>query len=90
MVYGQNLMDRKQIRKHLKTCCRGVLEEYLKEVGFTEEEADLFKYRYMTYPPKSVVRTCMLICCGTSKYNDLHNNILDKLISYFKHKNFAF
>jgi hypothetical protein len=80
-------MDRKQVKKHLKSCCRGVLEEYLTEVGFTDEETILFKNRYLIYPPKSIVRICMMIPCGTSKYNDLHNNILDKLISYFQHIN---
>ena len=77
--------SRKETKDHLKTWCRGVLDEYAAEVGFTPEESVLFKCRYLSYPPKSVIRTCMLIPCGTSKYNDLHNTILDKVKSYFYH-----
>lgn len=73
-------MDRKEIKKKLKSACRGVLTDLLEDVGFTDEEKKLFTERYINN--HSVVMCCILIPCGQTKYHSLHNNILDKLISY--------
>lgn len=74
-------MDRKEVKKILKSSCRGVLADLLEDVGFTEDERNLFKERYMNN--HSVPMCCLLVHCGTNKYNYVHNNILDKVISHF-------
>ena len=75
--------ERKKIKKFLKSSCRGVLNDLLEDVGFTSDERALFIERYIN--DHSVVFTCIKIHCGTCKYNYLHNNILDKIISHFNH-----
>ena len=74
-------MDRKEVKKILKSSCRGVLNDLLEDVGFTADEKKLFTERYIN--DHSVVMCCFLIPCGHTKYHKLHNNILDKIISYY-------
>ena len=72
---------RKEMKRKLKSSCIGVLKDLLIEVGFTDEEAKLFKERYIN--DHSVPVVCILLPCGTNKYNYLHNRLLDKLISHY-------
>lgn len=76
-------MDKKQIKKKLKTSCRGVLEDLLEDVGFSNEERIIFYNRYVLADPHSVPYICLMVPCSPSKYNDLHNSILDKVLSHF-------
>jgi predicted transposase YdaD len=84
-MYEDLAVDRKEVKKKLKSSCRGVLEDLLKDVGFTHEEAQLFKERYFPQYEYSIPLTCLHLHISSSKYNDLHNIILDKIISYFSH-----
>ena len=74
------IYTRKEMKNELKRSCLGVLQEYLQEVGFNNEEAILFKERYIN--ERSVPIICLIIHCGTNKFNYVHNRILDKCISY--------
>lgn len=80
-------MNRKEIKDKLRRSCQGVLRDLLEDVGFSEDERFLFYNRYVLTNPKSVANICFNLPCSTTKYNDLHNIILDKIISYFEHIN---
>ena len=75
------ITTRKEMKQALKRSCHGVLRDLLEEVGFNEEEATLFKERYIN--EHSVPVVCLMLPCGTNKYNYIHNRILDKLISHY-------
>lgn len=77
--------ERNMIKKKLHASCRGILTELLEEVGFSDEERVVFYNRYVLSNPHSVPVICMMLPCSPSKYNDIHNNILDKVLSYFQH-----
>lgn len=74
-------MNRKEIKRYLKSSCYGVLHDLLNDVGFTTDEKALFTETYIKH--HSVIRACLNIPCGTNKYNYTHNNVLDKIISHF-------
>lgn len=78
-------MDRKSIKRTLKTSCRGVLNDLLVEVGFSEQERTLFYNRYVLSDPHSVPVICCMLHCSLSTYNDIHNRVLDKVLSYFSY-----
>lgn len=78
-------MDKKQVKKMLKSSCRGALQDLLEDVGFSDEERIIFYNRYVLSNPKSVPAICFIVPCSPSKYNDLHNNILNKVLSHFSH-----
>lgn len=69
------------MKDELKRSCLGVLQDYLSDVGFNEEETILFKERYIK--ERSVPVICLILHCGTNKYNYMHNRILDKCISHY-------
>ena len=75
------ISSRKDMKKELKRSCLGVLQDYLADVGFNNEEAILFKERYIN--ERSVPVICLKLHCGTNKYNTMHNRILDKCISHY-------
>ena len=77
--------ERKAIKKKLKHSCIGVLNELLETVGFNEEESKVFKERYIN--DRSVPIICLMLPCGTNKFNYIHNRILDKIISHY-HRSF--
>lgn len=79
-------MYRKEIKRLLQTSCSGVLRELLEEVGFSKEEQFVFYNRYVLTDPHSVPVICLLMPCSASKYNDIHNRILDKVSSHLEHK----
>lgn len=74
-------MDKKTLKKILKSSCRQALLDLIEDVGFTQEERELFYERYINHHSKPIV--CLKIHCGSTKFNYLHNNILLKLESYF-------
>lgn len=75
------IMDKKLIKKILKSSCRQALIDLIENVGFTDEETALFFERYINNHSKPIV--CLKIHCGSTKFNYLHNNILSKIESYF-------
>lgn len=76
------ILSRKEMKNKLKQSCLGVLQDYLNDVGFNDEEKILFKKRYIE--EKSVPVICLTaLYCGTNKYNRIHNRILDKCISHY-------
>jgi len=79
-------MDRRWVKKELKRSCRGVLQEYMTDVGFNKVESVIFKHRYMDVDEKSIAYSCLFLHISPSTYNSIHNNILDKLLSYFNHR----
>lgn len=78
-------MNRKEVKKKLKSSCRGFLEDLLDNVGFNTLEKEIFARRYLT--EEEVLQTCYDIFISPSTYNKVHNNILDKVSSYFLYKN---
>lgn len=74
-------MDKKLLKKKLKSSCRQALIDLMEDVGFTDDEKALFYERYINNRSKPVV--CLKIHCGSTKFNYLHNNILLKIESYF-------
>ena len=75
------IQTRKEMKQLLKNSCRGVLQDILDNVGLNEEEIKLFKERY--FNERSVPVICIMLHCGTNKYNNMHNRILDKTRSHF-------
>lgn len=75
------IQTRKEMKHILKSSCHGFLRELLEDVGFNEEEKKLFTERYIH--EHSVPVVCLLIHCGTNKYNYVHNRILDKTRSHY-------
>lgn len=74
-------MDKKILKKKLKSSCRQALIDLMEDVGFTDDEKALFCERYINNHSKPIV--CLKIHCGSTKFNYLHNNILLKIESYF-------
>lgn len=79
-------MDRKDVKRILRTSCRGVLNDLLEDVGFSNIEKTIFYNRYVLSNPRSVPVICLMAHCSPSTYNDIHNRILDKVLSHFLHK----
>lgn len=77
--------NRKEMKHILKRSCLGVLQEVISDVGLNEEEIKLFEARYIK--ERSVPVICIMLHCGTNKYNNMHNRILDKIRSHFNRIN---
>ena len=75
------IQTRKEMKQLLKSSCKGVLQDVIDNVGLNEEEIRLFKERYIN--ERSVPVICIILHCGTNKYNNMHNRILDKTRSHF-------
>ena len=75
------IQTRKEMKQLLKSSCKGVLQDVIDNVGLNEEELKLFKERYLN--ERSVPVICIMLHCGTNKYNNMHNRILDKTRSHF-------
>ena len=75
------IQTRKEMKQFLKSSCRRVLQDIIEDVGLNEEEIKLFKARYVD--ERSVPVTCIILHCGTNKFNNMHNRILDKIRSHF-------
>jgi len=75
------IQTRKEMKQLLKSSCRRVLQDIMEDVGLNEEELKLFKERYIN--ERSVPVICIMLHCGTNKYNNMHNRILDKIRSHF-------
>jgi hypothetical protein len=75
------IQTRKEMKQLLKSSCKGVLQDVIDNVGLNEEEIKLFKERYLN--ERSVPVICIMLHCGTNKYNNMHNRILDKTRSHF-------
>lgn len=81
-------MNRKEVKHKLKASCRGVLEELLENVGFNKLEKEIFISRYLHEDSEAnVLLFCYDKFISPSTYNKAHNNLLDKVLSYFLYKN---
>jgi hypothetical protein len=79
-------MNRKDVRRILKTSCAGVLRDLLNDVGFSDAERVIFYNRYVLSNPHSVPMVCLMVPCSPSTFNDIHNRVLDKVLSYLQYK----
>lgn len=75
-------MTRKEVKNKLKSSCRGVLNDLLVHVGFTTLEKEIFRRRYID-DAEDVLTSCYDLFISPCTYNKIHNNILDKVSSYF-------
>ncbi len=78
-------MNRKDVKRILKTSCAGVLRELHSDVGFSDVEKIIFYNRYVLTNPHSVPMICLMVPCSPSTYNEIHNRVLDKVLSYLQY-----